>query len=158
MFSEPGLLSPKIAFGSGSQAFRLRMGLVLLLPSFSYLQVWRETTPLAFPCLQLADGMAASGTSQLPSSCEPIPPKKSLSSHLCVTYWFIVSGMSDSATPRTQAPVCMEFSRPEYWSGLPFLSPGDLPDPGIEPGSVALQADSLLSELPGTPLFWRTLS
>ena len=37
----------------------------------------------------------------------------------------------------------------EYWSGFPFLSPGDLPDPGIEPGSPALQADSLPSEPPG---------
>ena len=43
----------------------------------------------------------------------------------------------------------MRFSRQEYWSGLPFPSPGDLPDPGIEPGSPALQADSLLPELPG---------
>ena len=41
----------------------------------------------------------------------------------------------------------MEFSRQEYWSGLPFPSPGDLPDPGIKPGSPALQADSLPSEL-----------
>ena len=40
----------------------------------------------------------------------------------------------------------MEFSRQEYWSGLPFPSPGDLPDPGIEPGSPTLQADSLPSE------------
>ena len=45
------------------------------------------------------------------------------------------------------APLCMEFSRQEYWSGLPFPSPGDLPDPGIEPGSPALQADSLPTEL-----------
>ena len=43
----------------------------------------------------------------------------------------------------------MGFSSQEYWSGLPFLSPGDLPDPGIEPGSPALQADSLPSEPPG---------
>ena len=43
----------------------------------------------------------------------------------------------------------MEFSRPEYWSGYPFPFPGDLPDPGIEPGSPALQADSLPVELPG---------
>ena len=43
----------------------------------------------------------------------------------------------------------MGFSRQEYWSGLPFPSPGDLPDPGIKPGSPALQADSLLSEPPG---------
>ena len=40
----------------------------------------------------------------------------------------------------------MEFSRQEYWSALPFSSPGDLPNPGIEPGSLALQADSLPSE------------
>ena len=45
----------------------------------------------------------------------------------------------------------MEFSRQEYWSGLPFPSPGDLPDPGIGPGSPALQADTLLSEPPGKP-------
>ena len=50
------------------------------------------------------------------------------------------------ATPWTvayQAPPSMGFSRQEYWSGLPLPSPGDLPDPGIEPGSPALQADSL---------------
>ena len=45
----------------------------------------------------------------------------------------------------------MEFSRQEYWNGLPFDSPGDLPDPGVVPGCLALQADSLLSELPGKP-------
>ena len=45
----------------------------------------------------------------------------------------------------------MGFSREEYWHGLPFPSPGDLPDPGIESGSPALQADSLLSETPGKP-------
>ena len=49
------------------------------------------------------------------------------------------------ATPWTvayQAPPSMEFSRQEYWSGLPFPSPGDLPDPEIEPGSPAFQADA----------------
>ena len=45
----------------------------------------------------------------------------------------------------------MEFSRPEYWSWLPFPSPGDLPNPGTNPGSPTLQADSLLSESPGKP-------
>ena len=48
-----------------------------------------------------------------------------------------------------QASLSMEFSRQESWSGLPFPSPRDLPDPGIEPRSLALQADSLPSELPG---------
>ena len=64
------------------------------------------------------------------------------------------------ATPWTvayQAPPSMKFSRQEYWSELPFPSPGDLPDPGIKPGSPALQADALLSEPPGNPIpthFW----
>ena len=50
-----------------------------------------------------------------------------------------------------QAPLSMGFSRQEYWSGLPFPSPGDLPDPGIEAGSPALQADSSSSEPSGKP-------
>ena len=58
---------------------------------------------------------------------------------LCATPWTIAH----------QAPLSVEFSRQEYWSGLPFPSPGDLPDPGIEPGSPVLQANSLPSEPPG---------
>ena len=50
-----------------------------------------------------------------------------------------------------QVPLSMGFSRQEYWSALPFPSPGDIPDPEIEPLSPTLQADSLLSELPGKP-------
>ena len=52
-------------------------------------------------------------------------------------------------TPRTvafQTPLSMGFSRQVYWSGLPFPSPGDFPNAGIEPGSPALQADSSLTE------------
>ena len=48
-----------------------------------------------------------------------------------------------------QASPSMQFSRQEYWSGLPFPSPGDLPSPGIEPGSPTLEADALTSEPPG---------
>ena len=51
--------------------------------------------------------------------------------------------------PMDQAPLSMGFSRQEYWTGLPFPSLGNLPDPGIEPGSPELQADSLLAELQG---------
>ena len=54
------------------------------------------------------------------------------------------------ATPGTvasQAPLSMGFSRQEYWSGLPFPSPGDFPNPGLEPRSPALQVDSLPTEL-----------
>ena len=58
------------------------------------------------------------------------------------------------ATPWTvthQAPPSMGFSRQEYWSGLPFPSPGDLPNPGVKVRSPGLQADSLLPEPPGKP-------
>ena len=58
------------------------------------------------------------------------------------------------ATPWTvayQAPLSMGFSRQKYWSRLPFPSPWDLPNPGIGPGSLALQADALPSEPPGKP-------
>ena len=54
-----------------------------------------------------------------------------------------------SGTAVRQAPLSMEFSRQEYWSRQPFPSPADLPNPGIEAGSPALQADSLPSEPPG---------
>ena len=73
-----------------------------------------------------------------------------LTKGVCVLF----AQLSDSVTPWTvarQAPLSMEFSRQEYWSGLPFPSPGDLPDPGIKPGCPALQADSLPSEPPGKP-------
>ena len=59
------------------------------------------------------------------------------------------------ATPWTiahQAPQSMEFSRQEYWSGLPFPSPGDLPNPEIKPGSPTLQSNSLQSKPPGKPV------
>ena len=56
-----------------------------------------------------------------------------------------------SWTVACQGPLSMGFSRQEYWSGLPFPSPEDLPDPGIEPGSPVLQADSLPSELQESP-------
>ena len=66
----------------------------------------------------------------------------------------VASVTSDSLQPHEpyvacQAALSMGFSRQGYWSGLSFPSPGDLPDPGTEPGALALQADSLLSEPPG---------
>ena len=79
-----------------------------------------------------------------------------LSSALGERTLVVISSLSLSrvrlfATPWTvayQAPPSMGFSRQEYWSGLPFPSPGDLPDLGIQPGSPALQADALTSEPP----------
>ena len=71
---------------------------------------------------------------------------KSLSQvRLFVTPWTVAHHVSLS----------MEFSRQEYWSGLPFPSPGDLPDPRFKPGSPALQADSLPAEPPGKPVMFK---
>ena len=72
-----------------------------------------------------------------------------------------ISRVRPFVTPWTvahQAPQSMEFSRQEYWSGLPFPFPGDLPNPGIEPRSPALQADALPLEPPGKPqIDWETV-
>ena len=75
------------------------------------------------------------------------------------------SHVQPPATPWTvahQASPSMGFSRQEYWSKLSFPSPGDLPDPGIEPGSPALQADALTSDPGGkpreVPYIWSTSS
>ena len=78
---------------------------------------------------------------QLETDMEQQERKVNLLSHvqLFVTPW----------TVSYQAPLSMGFSRQWYWIGLPFLSPGDLPDPGIEPGSPTLQADTLPSDPPG---------
>ena len=60
-------------------------------------------------------------------------------------------------TPSTvahQAPLFLEFCRQEYWNGLPFPSPGDLPNPGIKPWSPSVQAASLLLEPPGKPMLY----
>ena len=82
----------------------------------------------------------------------------------CVSEGKLFSPVRLSATPWTvarQTPLTMGFSRLEYWSGLPFPSPGHLPDLEVEPGSPALRADSLLLSYPGrtgglhpSPCFW----
>ena len=74
------------------------------------------------------------------------PLEKGKATHSSILAWRI------PWTVAYQAPPSMRFSRQEYWSGLPFPSPEDLPDPGIEPRSPAFQADALTSEPPGKPL------
>ena len=66
---------------------------------------------------------------------------------MLVTQWCLT--LCDSMTVAHQTPLSMAFSRQECWSGLPFPSPGDLPNTGIESGSPALQAYTLPSEPPG---------
>ena len=70
---------------------------------------------------------------------------------LCAQLLSCVSLFVTSWTIACQVPLSMGFSRQEYWNGLTFLSPGDLPDPGIKSGSPALQADSLPYEPEGKP-------
>ena len=110
------------------------------------------------------------------SAPHPLPspsPLPTLQSSFCLQFFFqnvfesllsrcppftilcVSAPPSDSATPWTaahQAPLSMGFSRQEYWNGWPFPSPGDLPDPGVEPGSPTTQADSLPFEPPGRPV------
>ena len=61
--------------------------------------------------------------------------------------------LCDHVSTALQAPLSIEFSRLEYWSGLPFPSPEDLPNTGIEPGSLAWQGESLLSEAPWKAIY-----
>ena len=95
-----------------------------------------------FPDGSVAKNLPASGR-----NAGLIPdPRTKIPHTVCVSHLVV----SDSVTPWTvalQAPLSMRFSRQEHWGGLPFPSPGYLPNPGIKPGSLALQANSLPSEL-----------
>ena len=72
--------------------------------------------------------------------------------HACLLSCFsLVQLFMTLWTAALQAPLTMEFSRPEYWSGWPIPSPVDLCKPGIKPGSSALQGDSLPAQPPGKP-------
>ena len=77
---------------------------------------------------------------------------------VCVSCSVVSNSFATPWTIARRAPLCMEFSRKEYWSGCQFPSPGDLPDSGIKLRSLALQVDSLLSEPPGKPLLFKKLS
>ena len=80
--------------------------------------------------------------------CESWTVKK-VESESEVAQWCLT--LCDPWTAAHQTPPSMGFSRQEYWSGLPFPSPGDLPDPGIEPRSPTLQVEALTSAPPGKP-------
>ena len=110
----------------------------------SFLCLWKLPLPLITFMIALHAHLGNSGLS---------PSLKVF--NLIIPVCYLLSRVRLLVTPRTvtlQAPLSIGFSRQDYWSGLPFPSPGDLPDPGIEPRSPALQADSLPSEPPGKPL------
>ena len=88
-----------------------------------------------------------------------IPVQFSLSLSLSLSVYQLLSHVRLFATPWTlahQALLSMDFFRQEQWTGLPFPSPADLSNPGIEPASSVLQADSLPSEPPGKPVYFST--
>ena len=90
------------------------------------------------------------------SKCGQVKEKKnSITVSWLVWFGLVAKSCPTLTTPWTmacQAPLSVGFSREEYWSGLPFPLPGDLPNPGVEPGSPALQAGSLPAEPSGKPL------
>ena len=83
---------------------------------------------------------------------KPPPPPGPSADMCCVSHSVVSILFAAPWTASCQAPLSMEFSRQEYWSGLPFPSLGDLPNPGIRFGSPTVQANSLQSEPPGKPL------
>ena len=90
---------------------------------------------------QRVKSLPAMQETQVQSLDQEDPLEEEMATHSSILVWRI---------PWTEEPgglQSMGFPRQEYWSGLPFPSPGDLPDPGTEPGSPVLQADSLPSEL-----------
>ena len=96
------------------------------------LGVWNREKFTAGPCKEVGDSCLK--TPKLPKS-----KSRSVMSQLFVTPWAVAH----------QAPLSMKFSTPEYWGGLPFRSPGDLSNPGIELRSPILQADSLPADPSG---------
>ena len=110
----------------------------------------------SWPTAKATQGPSEPSTPLLAPTSLHLPPLPPLTagplSHVYVL--LLVSDVSNSATPESaarQAPLSVGFSKQEDWSGLPFPPPGDFPDPGIEPGSPALQAASLPTELQEKP-------
>ena len=111
-----------------------------ILPSFCWLCTYLLNNPSNIMCVRPV------------CVCEYVPvciPGMVLDSGLKSDSSLVVSGSATSWTTACQAPLSMRLSKQEYCNGLPVFSPGDLTNPGTEPGSSALQADSLLSEPPG---------
>ena len=106
-------------------------------------------------CIHISPCSGASPSSHPSRSSQST--KLSSLCYIAVSEWKMLSHVHLFATPWIvihQISLSMEFSRQEYWSGLPFPFPRDHPNPGIKPRSPALQTDSLLSEPPGKPVLY----
>ena len=112
--------------------------------AFIMTKLWRKGNPCAHSWWEYKSMQPLWGVVPQKTENRTIMKVKVLVTQLCLT-------LSTPWTVTHQAPLSTGFSRQEHWSGLPFPSPGDLPDPGIKPRSPTLQADSLPSEPPGKP-------
>ena len=99
---------------------------------------------------QMVKNLPEMQETQVQSLCQEDSLEKKMATHSSILAWRIPTLVFPRTVAR-QAPLSKGLSRQEYWSGLPFPSPGDLPNPGIESGSPALQTDSLPAEPPGKP-------
>ena len=114
-----------------------------------------STLAWRIPGTEEAGGLPSMGSHRVGQRLKVIQQQQQQWSHKQRSDVKLLSCVRLFVTPWTvayQASQSMGFSRQEYQSGLPFLSPGDLPNPGIEPGSPALDADALTSEPPGKPI------
>ena len=126
-------------------------------------QLWEQHSTFQLTAFQLVacyDGNTTSNGDNKPL-WGTLHPRQSPQSFMCTTPYIFYTPPYEakwkvkvSHVWALQAPLFMEFPRQEYWSRLPLPSPGDLSDPGVKPRFPALQADPLLSELPGKPSVW----
>ena len=131
-----------------------------LYMGFSWQRYW-SGSPFPSPG-DLPDPGIRQGLWHCRQTLSSLSPREALNLSLIIfSLAYLLSHVGVFATPWPmghQVPLSMGFSRQEYWSGLLFPSPGDLPNPGIEPGSPTLQADALPSESPGKLLQWEGAS
>ena len=100
---------------------------------------------MGFPGNSVIKNLPAVQEMQVQSLGQEDPLEKEMATHSGILTWEIPWSIAH------QAPLSMGFPRQEYWHGQPFSSPGDLPDPGIEPASPVMQADSLPLRHQGSP-------
>ena len=130
-----------------------------LMETLSRLQFWPSSHPPGL-CLFCPPGLCPPGSLYFPPHCACLPSRagRTTCGPGSVCYYthkwkcWSLSHVCLFGIPWT-VPLSVEFSRQEYWSGLPFPFPWDLPDPGIKPGSPALKTDSLSSEPPEKPSY-----
>ena len=171
LFTSPGISQAHLP-GSRLLFFLIKVARARIPSQKGQPRVWMSSSRLCHCCARLCWQLDAGAhetqwgeVCQGPDHCSSAYRSPCCLRHLCVCVCESLSHVRLFATPWTEeqgsSPLSMGFSRQEYWSGLPFPSPGDLPDPGIKLVSPAIQADSLLLSHQGSPItfsFLQTLT